>query len=291
MAYETRNRVTNIGSEPWSKDTGLLSIWLLGMYKHGPKTTVVIPFRQGDAARLGNIVNDEYFGKVPADRLKVADGVLFFSGDGRYRSKIGLSPRRATSRCGSYDAERGVLTCVAYNQPAAGETDYVNSMWEIQQEPFAGDAINSYNDGPPSPGAKPLGPFYELETSSPALALQPGQTAEHVQVTCHWEGAPRAWIPWRNDCTTFLCGKFRTLSGKSRVGIFPQPLVRNDCPAPMAAWRTRHSAGVGRSPSLFQRGSRAVRPGEGGLTRRALRVPCGSSEKILLRRAVPAFDS
>ncbi len=191
VAYETRNRVTNIGSEAWSKRTGLLSIWLLGMYKHGPRTTVVIPFQQGDVAERGSIVNDEYFGKVPADRLRVADGVLFFSGDGQYRSKIGLSPRRATNRCGSYDAERGVLTCVLYNQPVAGETDYVNSMWEIQREPFAGDAINSYNDGPPAPGAKPLGPFYELETSSPALALQPGQTAEHTQVTCHWEGARR----------------------------------------------------------------------------------------------------
>ena len=24
---------------------------------------------------------------------------------------------------------------------------------------FSGDAANSYNDGPPAPGAKPLGPF------------------------------------------------------------------------------------------------------------------------------------
>jgi hypothetical protein len=195
VAYETRNRLTNMGTQAWSKQDGLLSIWLLGMYKHGPQTTVVVPFNAGDESDLGPIVNDEYFGKVPADRLKIADGVLFFSGDGQYRSKIGLNPRRAKNRCGSYDAARGVLTCVAYNQPGPEVVDYVNSMWQIQQHPYAGDVINSYNDGPPAPDAKPLGPFYELETSSPALALKPGETYEHVQLTCHVEAAPEVLDP------------------------------------------------------------------------------------------------
>ena len=58
-------------------------------------------------------------------------------------------------------------------------------MWKIQDEPFAGDVANSYNDGPPEPGAKPMGPFYELESSSPAAALKPGETIEHVHRTIH----------------------------------------------------------------------------------------------------------
>jgi len=48
--------------------------------------------------------------------------------------------------------------------------------------------VNSYNDGPPSPGAKPLGPFYELESSSPALALKPGESATHIHRTIHLQG-------------------------------------------------------------------------------------------------------
>ena len=52
-----------------------------------------------------------------------------------------------------------------------------------------GDVINSYNDGPPAPGKPPLGPFYELETSSPALSLAPGQTYAHVHRTYHFTGA------------------------------------------------------------------------------------------------------
>ena len=188
VAYRTVNWLTNIGSTDWSKPSGLLSIWMLGMYKHGPKTTVVIPFKAGDTAALGPVVNDDYFGKVPADRLCASDGVLFFAADGQYRSKIGLSPRRSTPLCGSYDAARGVLTVVQYNQPAAEVTDYVNSKWELQEQPYAGDVINAYNDGPAEVGAAPLGPFYELETSSPALPLESGASGTHIQTTFHFEG-------------------------------------------------------------------------------------------------------
>lgn len=190
VAYRTTNRVTNTGDTAWTKENGLLSIWLLGMYKHGPETTVVIPYVEGPAEEFGPMVSDDYFGKVPADRLKAIEGVMYFSGDGKLRSKIGVSPQRSKGICGSYDAARGVLTVVKYNQPGSEVVEYVNSMWELQEKPYKGDAINSYNDGPPEPGAKPLGPFYELETSSPALALQPGKSGVHLQETIHVEGSP-----------------------------------------------------------------------------------------------------
>ena len=187
VAYETENILTNTGDTAWTKQGGLLSIWILGMYKHSEQTTVLVPYVEGDEAKLGPIVNDDYFGTVPADRLKVADGVIRFSGDGQYRSKIGLTPQRAKPVLGSYDATRQLLTIVQYTKPE-GATDYVNSMWELQAEPFKGDVVNSYNDGPPSPGVKPLGPFYELESSSPALALKPGESANHTHRTIHLQG-------------------------------------------------------------------------------------------------------
>lgn len=185
VAYESVNRVTNTGSTPWAKETGLLSIWILGMFNPTPRSVVVVPVRDGP----GPAVNDAYFGKVPADRLYLRPGVAFFRGDGLYRSKIGVRPDRALPALGSWAPETGVLTIVQYTLP--GSRDYVNSMWEIQKEPYAGDAINSYNDGPPEPEKPPLGPFYELETSSPALALAPGKSAVHVHRTIHFQG-PRA---------------------------------------------------------------------------------------------------
>ena len=190
VAYESDNRITNTGKKPWRKQTGLLSIWILCMYKPTPHTVVVIPYNEGPESKLGPIVNDKYFGKVPADRLKVEKGVIFFKCDGRHRSKIGLGPKRAKAVLGSYDAANGVLTIAQYNKPE-GVTDYVNSMWEIQKHPYAGDVVNSYNDGPPAPGKKPMGPFYELESSSPAAALKPGETLQHIHRTFHFVGPRR----------------------------------------------------------------------------------------------------
>ncbi|MBI5864749.1 MAG: hypothetical protein HZB38_09610 [Planctomycetes bacterium] len=187
VVYESENRITNTGPQPWTREGGMLSIWILSMYKPAPHVTVAIPYQAGDEKSRGAVVNDAYFGKVPADRLRVTPEAVFFRCDGKYRSKIGFSPKRAKPVAGSYDADARRLTIVQFNQPQ-GATEYVNSMWEIQKNPFDGDAVNSYNDGPPAPGKKPMGPFYELETSSPAAALQPGQALTHFHRTFHFEG-------------------------------------------------------------------------------------------------------
>lgn len=187
VAFASDNKIINAGTAAWTEETGLLSIWILGMFNPSPATTVVIPFNEGPDDELGVIVNDAYFGRVPEDRLVEGDGVLFFSGDGEYRSKIGLTPPRATPVFGSYDAVNRILTVVHYTKPG-GASRYVNSMWEIQDAPYGGDVLNSYNDGPPEPGVKPLGPFYELESSSPAAALGPGEYVSHIHSTFHFHG-------------------------------------------------------------------------------------------------------
>ncbi len=187
VAYQTDNVLKNTGSNAWTKDGGLLSIWILGMFTPSPTTTIAIPYKTGPETELGPIVNDVYFGKVPADRLKIDDGILYFSGDGNYRSKIGLSPQRCTPWAGSYDSASKVLTLVTYSFDPSN-TDYVNSLWEIQEKPFSGDVVNSYNDGPADPDGSLLGPFYELETSSPAAALAPGSSLLHTSTTMHIQG-------------------------------------------------------------------------------------------------------
>ncbi len=191
VAYESKNTLTNAGQAAWKKETGLLSIWILGQFNPSPKTTIVVPIKEGPESELGVKVTSNYFGEIPPERLKVTERVAYFSGDGKFRSKIGINPRRAKGVLGSYDAEHQVLTLVKFNQPE-GVTDYVNSLWKIQDNPFAGDAENSYNDGAPSPGAKPLGPFYEMESSSPAAALEPGQSITHIHKTMHLSGSEPA---------------------------------------------------------------------------------------------------
>lgn len=188
VAYQSINTITNRGSEDWTKETGLLSIWTLGMFKSSPTTTVVIPYKEGPEEELGPIVNAAYFGEVPQDRLVVTDRHIFFKADGSFRSKIGVLPQRSMGISGSYDWKAGVVTIVPFDQPS-GLRDYVNSMWELQEEPYRGDVINSYNDGPSSPGGSYLGDFYELETSSPAALLQAGESLSHTHTTIHFVGS------------------------------------------------------------------------------------------------------
>lgn len=183
VAYCTENSLINRGITAWTKETGMPSVWILGMYPPTPTTTVFIPYNEDHE---GKIVNDEYFGKVPADRLQVGDGLIRFKIDGKYRSKIGLPAGSAKDICGSYDPEAGVLNILKYTIPE-GECDYVNSQWGPQDDPYHGDVINSYNDGPTETGTI-MGPFYEIETSSPAAPLQPGQTLTHTQYTLHLQG-------------------------------------------------------------------------------------------------------
>jgi hypothetical protein len=157
------------------------------MLNASPGNMVLVPFKPGDSASLGKIVTDDYFGKVPPDRLKIQDSVIFFKADAAYRSKIGLSPRRAKPFIASYDPANQLLTIARFSLPR-GTTDFVNSEWKLQTDPFSGDAVNAYNDGPVD--GKQMGGFYEIESSSPAAALGPGMTLGHKHATIHIKGDP-----------------------------------------------------------------------------------------------------
>ena len=187
VAYESENSLLNSGQTPWTEQSGALSIWMLAMFNPSPKGVVFIPFKQGSEGEAGKIVNDDYFGKVPSDRLIVKDGILFFKTDGKYRSKIGISPKRAMPYCGSYDPEKMVLTLLWYSSPET-PSKYVNSKWGDQTDPFSGDVVNSYNDGPVADGSI-MGPFYEIESSSPAAMLPAGGRITHKQRIFHITGS------------------------------------------------------------------------------------------------------
>jgi len=186
VAYCSDNKLINKGEISWKKETGLLSIWMLGMFNPSPAIIIVIPVKTGDDKLLGPMVNDTYFGKISDQRLKVSGNHIFFKADGKSRGKIGIPPVRATGVMGSWDSENKILTLLICRLPE-GKKDYVNSSWQIQENPYTGDALNSYNDGPLEDGSQ-MGPFYELETSSPAADLKPGESLNHVQFTIHLMG-------------------------------------------------------------------------------------------------------
>ena len=182
VAYQSDNRLKNIGDKAWNKEGGTLSIWDLGMLKASPTVTVILPYQHSDN---GKIFTD-YFGNIPKDRVKVTGNAVLFRVDGNYRSKIGISSLRAIPYIGSYDAKQKVLSVIEYS--LSNDQMYVNSLLENQQnDPFSGDAVNSYNDGPQIDGSR-MGQFYELETSSPAAFLKPGEEITHIRRMYHFEG-------------------------------------------------------------------------------------------------------
>ena len=184
VGIQSDNVITNRGTQAWTAKTGMPSIWILSMLNASPKSTIIVPFRAG----AGKPVNDLYFGKVPAERLRVGKTAALFTADARYRSKIGVSPDRATNWIGSYDPTTKTLTLVTYDFDPKNR-QYVNSAWEQQKEPFSGDVINAYNDGSMKPGQPQMGTFYELESSSPAAMLTPGARQQHRHTTFHIQGS------------------------------------------------------------------------------------------------------
>ncbi|MEX0679398.1 MAG: DUF6786 family protein [Pirellulales bacterium] len=188
VGFQTINTITNRGPA-LSRDKGLIAVWSLGQFPGGARTSIIIPYKGPDETELGPIVNSDYFGEVPADRLRVNSQAIWFRGDGKYRSKIGVPQSRAKPVAGSIDLDNGVLTLVHFSMPTDPTTvGYVNNIWGKQEEPYRGDVFNSYNDGPPEPGQQALGGFYELESLSPAAQLPTGRSMTHTQTTFHIVG-------------------------------------------------------------------------------------------------------
>ncbi|MCE2792374.1 MAG: DUF6786 family protein [Planctomycetota bacterium] len=191
VGHESRNQLGNVGERDWLPETGLPCIWNLGMFRPTPRTVMLLPFAPAADAGQRSAVNCDYFGPLSDQRLRIDSerGLALFVGDGQYRSKLGVGFQRARNLLGSWTPEEQRLTLVQFNLPREVSQGYCCNLWQEQTEPLSGDVVNVYNDGPNESGGI-LGPFYELETLSPALALRPGQKYEHRHCTLHFL-APR----------------------------------------------------------------------------------------------------
>jgi len=182
VGYRTINTLTNTGGKAWTDSTGMPCLWLLDMFNPSPSTTIIIPYGGGDSSKPATT---DYFGEIPADRIRYADSILYFTADGKSRGKLGMHPKRAKSMIGSYDSLHRVLTITAFD--VDGAAPYLNQEWNTVKPPFSGDAVNAYNDGPLANGSQ-MGPFYELESVSPAAFLSPGQSLLHHHSVFHFTG-------------------------------------------------------------------------------------------------------
>ncbi len=189
VGYQTVNVLTNKGAAAWTEATGMPCMWILDMFKPTPATVIVVPFKNAAGQPFNKVATTNYFGEIPAERLKHTDDVLYFKADGKSRGKLGVVPAKAKRFAGSYDSQNKVLTAIMFDvEPAAR---YLNQEWNTTKPSFSGDAVNAYNDGPLADGSQ-MGPFYEIESVSPAAFLKPNQTLSHKQSVFHFTGSEQA---------------------------------------------------------------------------------------------------
>lgn len=178
-AFRSVNTVYNDGNEAWTQETGLPCIWTLGMFKPAPNSLAVLPFRTDSTdPDQGPPVRTEYFGELDDDRFRIENGFALFRIDAKYKSKVGIYRNRAKNVMAAFNPDTRVLTVVQFSA-VVPKAPYVNERWVTDVDPYYGDVINSYNhDGPEQ--------FFELESSSPGLELEPGKKHTHVSTTCHF---------------------------------------------------------------------------------------------------------
>lgn len=189
VAYETVNVITNTGKNEWTETTGMPCIWILDMFKPSPATVIVVPFKNAAGQAFSKVATTNYFGEISADRLKHTDDVLYFKADGKSRGKLGVSPLFAKHFAGSYDSQNKLLTIINFDLDSTAR--YLNQEWNTTKPSFLGDAVNAYNDGPLADGSQ-MGPFYEIESVSPAAFLKSGQSFSHKQSVYHFTGREKS---------------------------------------------------------------------------------------------------
>ncbi|MEO6150363.1 MAG: DUF6786 family protein, partial [Mucilaginibacter sp.] len=182
VGFSTINTLTNVGKKAWDKTSGAPVLWNLDMLSPSLKTVIVVPYI--DTAS-GKVATTDYFGQIPMDRVTYKNGILLFKADGKSRGKLGIPPKRAKNMAGSYDGENHILTVTLFDIDNKGT--YLNQEWNTDKDPFTGDAVNAYNDGPLADGSQ-MGPFYEIESVSPAAFLKPGEKLVHKHCVFHFTG-------------------------------------------------------------------------------------------------------
>ena len=185
VGYETINTLTNKGNEAWTESTGMPCLWMLDMFKPTAATVIVVPFKNTKMNAFNEVATTNYFGEIPPERIKHSEDVLFFKADGKSRGKLGVAPNKAKDFAGSYDGENKVLTIIHFEVDSSEK--YLNQEWNTTKPIFSGDAVNAYNDGPLADGTQ-MGPFYEMESVSPAAFLKPGQSLSHRHIVYHFTG-------------------------------------------------------------------------------------------------------
>jgi hypothetical protein len=189
VGFQSESTITNVGKNTWTKETGCLAHWHLGQFLPGHNVIAIIPFKQGNLPDPP--IREDYFrefcidGRMPVNRYWIRDGFALFKADGRHRTKIGQNRSRTVGLLASYNLDTDEVIVMDYDYYP--NLEYAASYWYEQPEPYNGDCISFSAEGPAAPG-EPDGRCYELESMSPAMLLEPGQSFTFRTRTIHIRG-------------------------------------------------------------------------------------------------------
>ena len=187
VAYQSINKVTNLGPDDWSSKFGMVNISVQSCFTANDTTAVFIPYKPGDMAKFGDILSGEYF-VASESQYVVEPNFIKFKVDAKRIEEIGVNAMRSKGILLSFNGKSNVLTVITYLRPASVK-GYLPNTWRRNNPKNEGDAISVYNNGPVAQGAFYAMPFYEISTHSPALALARGKSQFHLQRTYHFSGS------------------------------------------------------------------------------------------------------
>jgi len=167
LAIHFSHSLTNEGTSLIDKEIGLWSLIMLPNEKAG---TVIVPLTKS----TGKCYRDNYFGRVPEDRINIADNLICMQVHGGIIYKIGVPPEASTGCIASIRPSRidNSLIMVIKKFSISSKGVYVDRP--LKEQHTNGDAIQSYNSE--GSGADC---FFEIECHAPAEKLAPGKTQTH----------------------------------------------------------------------------------------------------------------
>jgi hypothetical protein len=182
VGFESANKLTNVG-EDWDEKTGLITPWILGMFKGHDDAVAVFPLAK-KAGSKSNIPS--YLYPLNDNRIIEKNAVVYFKVDGRYRSKIGVKAEQTKPIMGYFNSKTTVLTIVTFSFED-GKL-YPDAQESFVNHPYKGDVISSYNHGAMDGSVLSTSTFFELESSAQVLPLKTNEAITHRHQTYHFSG-------------------------------------------------------------------------------------------------------
>ncbi|MER2491334.1 DUF6786 family protein [Catenovulum sediminis] len=181
VSYGSQDEIIHTGNSPWTKKTGLVSLWTLAAYQSNDNMTAIIPFK----GELKSVT--PYFNETKKSHTKIIKPFVFYRADGEYMNKIGIPVNNTRPYLAAYDSYNQRLTIEYFHISNKENRNYLTASWITPKDAYNGEIVNIFNDGPDDFGHY-FGHFFELEASSAAFELAPGESQKHFHYSFHFSG-------------------------------------------------------------------------------------------------------